>query len=101
MKRLFATALVLALGCVAFLGPAFPEGGAHPTPTPIEQAMKSQTAAGYKADAWTLTTLKAGDVVYGGVPGQTAFYTTKKTVEASDLKTATLFKSLQVKPHPV
>lgn len=66
----------------------------------LDQAVKDQTAAGYKADRWKLTALKPGDVVYGGVPGQTAYYTTQATLDASELDAVKLFKSLQVKPHP-
>ena len=66
----------------------------------LGRATKSQTSSGYNADMWKLTTLNPGDVVYGGVPGQSEYYTTKATVDASDLNAVKLFKSLQVKPHP-
>jgi hypothetical protein len=66
----------------------------------LDRATKSQTAAGYNADEWKLTNLKPGDVVYGGVPGQTEYYTTKATLDASELNAVKLFKSLQVRPHP-
>ena len=41
-------------------------------------AKENQIIAGYNADAWTMTMLKKGHIVYGGLPGQSALYQLKK-----------------------
>jgi filamentous hemagglutinin len=64
-------------------------------------ARETQVLSGYSADAWSMTTLKPGSIVYGGVPGQSAFYTDFGTVRASGLNAQSLFESTQVAPHPV
>jgi len=63
-------------------------------------ARESQVFSGYSADVWRSTTLKPGSIVYGGVPGQSAYYTDLATVKASRLNQRSLFESLQVAPHP-
>src|SRR6202453_4819117 len=91
------------LACVTLVISSLVAGGqeqAADQKSDLERATKSQTMAGYNADEWKLVTLKPGDVVYGGVPGQSEFYTTKATVDPSELDAVKLFKSLQVKPHP-
>ena len=57
--------------------------------------------SGYSADVWRSTTLKPGSIVYGGVPGQSAYYTDLATVKASRLNQRSLFESLQVAPNAV
>ena len=64
-------------------------------------ARERQVLSGYSADAWSMTALKPGSIVYGGVPGQTAFYTDFAAVRASALNSERLFKSLQVQPNPL
>ncbi len=64
-------------------------------------AREMQVLSGYNADAWNMVTLRAGSIVYGGVPGQSAFYTDFATVRASGLNAQSLFESTQVAPHPV
>jgi hypothetical protein len=66
----------------------------------LSTAMRSQASGQYACDEWELKTLEEGDKVYGGIPGQSAYYTTKKTLDASLLSSPKLFKSLQVAPHP-
>ena len=44
--------------------------------------------------------LNKGDIVYGGLPGQSSYYTSEKTLLASGQTRETLFKSLQVRPDP-
>ncbi|MDK2632502.1 hypothetical protein QMZ93_03990 [Pantoea stewartii subsp. indologenes] len=44
--------------------------------------------------------LKEGDIVYGGVPGQSGFYFDKTTLDAAGGSRESLWKSLQVLPHP-
>lgn len=63
-------------------------------------ARENQILSGYNADVWQPQTLQPGSIVYGGVPGQTAYYTDLATVKASRLNQRSLFESLQVKPHP-
>lgn len=68
----------------------------------IHLARSSQLGAPYGGvDAWGFTSLQKGQLVYGGSPGQSAFYTDFATVKASGLNAESLFKSLQVAPHPV
>jgi len=55
--------------------------------------------SGYNVDQWTMTTLRKGDVVYGGLPGQSNYYTTADSVLASGGNKDILGQSLQVKPH--
>jgi filamentous hemagglutinin len=47
-----------------------------------------------------MTNLGAGDKVYGGLPGQSSYYTDAYTVAASEGSRTSLFESLQVAPHP-
>ena len=63
-------------------------------------AKENQIIAGYNADVWTMTTLKKGDIVYGGLPGQSAFYTNEEAVLASQGNKTTLYKNLQAKSNP-
>jgi RHS repeat-associated protein len=64
-------------------------------------ARENQILSGYSADVWLPTTLQPGSIVYGGVPGQSAYYMDFATVRASELNAQSLFESLQVAPHPV
>lgn len=66
----------------------------------VEAAKASQIAGGYATDSWNVTTLRAGERVYGGLPGQSAFYTDGATVAAANGSRTVLFESLQVSPHP-
>lgn len=43
----------------------------------IDYAQLLQTSSNYSADSYQTTRLIAGSEVYGGVPGQTEFYTNK------------------------
>ena len=63
-------------------------------------AKEAQLNAGYNADAWSMATLPKGSIVYGGIPGQTAFYTDAATVVGSGGSRSALFQSLQVAPNP-
>ncbi len=63
-------------------------------------AKEKQIIAGYNADAWIMTTLRKGDIVYGGLPGQSAFYTNEETILASQGNKITLYKNLQAKLNP-
>jgi filamentous hemagglutinin len=66
----------------------------------IHAAKADQVLGGYAADQWGMTTLRAGDKVYGGLPGQSAYYTNADTLAASQGSRTSLFQSLQVAPHP-
>ena len=46
----------------------------------IAAAQQDQASAGYKPDNWSMTTLKKGDRVYGGPPGQSPYYTNQKSI---------------------
>jgi RHS repeat-associated protein len=67
----------------------------------IHLARSDQVRWGYAADEWGMATLKQGARVYGGIPGQSAYYTSEQTLASSGLSRESLFQSLQVKPHPV
>lgn len=66
----------------------------------VRLAKADQIRWGYVADDWGTTSLPSGTKVYGGLPGQSSFYTTASTVEAAGGSRTTLFQSLQVEPHP-
>ena len=63
-------------------------------------AKTDQLNGNYKTDQWQLGPLKQGDQVYGGIPGQSSYYTSRKTLDNSNLDREQLFQSLQVTPHP-
>ncbi len=67
----------------------------------IHAAKSDQIKWGYAADEWAIEMIPAGTKVFGGIPGQSAYYTTEKTLINSDFSRESLFKSLQVSPHPV
>jgi len=64
-------------------------------------AKEAQLRAGYGMDAWSMTTLPKGSILYGGIPGQSAFYTDAATVVGSGGSRAALFQSLQAAPNPL
>jgi len=64
-------------------------------------AKESQIMAGYSPDVWEFGRLEKGSIVYGGLPGQSSFYTDFAAVKASGLKASDLFGSTQVSPHSV
>jgi hypothetical protein len=66
----------------------------------VYAAREEQAIAGYAPDTWEMATLRKGSLVYGGTPGQSAFYTDFPTVRTSRLDANNLFGSLQVRPHP-
>ncbi|WP_186454740.1 hypothetical protein [Nitrospirillum amazonense] len=66
----------------------------------IDEAKADQVKWGYAADEWEMKDLKAGDKVYGGLPGQSAYYTDIQTLENAGGSRTDLFQSLQVKEHP-
>ncbi|SIT35880.1 Filamentous hemagglutinin family outer membrane protein [Paraburkholderia ribeironis] len=63
-------------------------------------ARSDQVQWGYAADQWATQTLPAGSLVYGGLPGQSAYYTTEQALIDSGYSKTSLFQSLQVSPHP-
>lgn len=67
---------------------------------PVLAAKEDQILGGYKVDDWTMTTLKKGDAVYGGLPGQSNYYTTVDSILAANGNRQTLGELLQVIPHP-
>jgi hypothetical protein len=66
----------------------------------IHSAKSDQLQWGYAADEWSMTTLPAGSKVYGGIPVQSAYYTTEQTLLNANFGRESLFQSLQVSPHP-
>lgn len=66
----------------------------------IDAAVALQTSGGtYKADAFDVVRLSAGDTVYGMLPGQSAFYTDLATVESCDGSYVKMYEKLQMLPH--
>jgi hypothetical protein len=66
----------------------------------IKAAKADQLRWGYNADHWIPKQLKKGDRIFGGLPGQSAYYTDSVTVDAANGSREALFRSLQIKPHP-
>lgn len=68
----------------------------------VSEAVDIQAGDGssYKADTFCVVELKAGDVIYGMLPGQSAFYTDAATVEACRGSYTTMYEMLQMLPHP-
>lgn len=66
----------------------------------IHLARTDQIHWGYAANTWTMSGLRQGDTILGGLPGQSSYYTAASNLEASAGSRATLLQSLQVKPHP-
>jgi hypothetical protein len=65
---------------------------------PVLTAKVDQLIAEYKIDQWTMTELKKGDIIYGGLPGQSRYYTSIKTVLNSAGDKDILGQILQIKP---
>jgi hypothetical protein len=61
-------------------------------------AKESQLQAGYNIDKWSMGALEKGSIVYGGIPGQSSFYTNAASVIASGGNREVLRESLQVAP---
>jgi hypothetical protein len=67
----------------------------------LHVARESQIYGAYGGvDPWVRGRLRRGTIIYGGVPGQTAYYFDFATASRSALGSETLWKSLQVAPHP-
>ena len=60
----------------------------------------NQIMSGYHADEWSMINFKKGDMVYGGLPGQSSYYTDLKTVLSSQGDRSLLGGRLQVTEHP-
>ncbi|WP_263062899.1 hemagglutinin repeat-containing protein [Dickeya dadantii] len=65
----------------------------------IHIAKSDQIQWGYAADEWGMVTLPAGSKVYGGIPGQSSYYTSWDTLLNAGFSRESIFKSLQVLPH--
>jgi len=92
--------LLLSVGASACSGAQ--DIGADQKNTIIVQAVAYQTEWGiYKADSYEVTRLRKGDIIYGMLPGQSAFYTDKATVDAGKSSYEALYSLLQIRPHPV
>ncbi|OCG31803.1 hypothetical protein A9G34_05350 [Gilliamella sp. Choc4-2] len=68
----------------------------------VKKASKWQGQGDYLGiDDWVVGKLKKGDIIYGGVPGQSEFYLSKASLEAAKGSKEALWKSAQVKAHDV
>ena len=75
--------LVLLLSILALFG-CNQAGGIsdNDQQTIIAAAIQNQTDGGvYKPDSYEVVKLKKGDIIYGMLPGQSAFYTDQATVD--------------------
>ncbi|HCT3173044.1 TPA: VENN motif pre-toxin domain-containing protein [Enterobacter asburiae] len=66
----------------------------------IHIAKSDQIQWGYAADLWERVTIPAGQKVYGGIPGQSSYYTSLDTLINGNYSRTSIFQSLQVSPHP-
>lgn len=66
----------------------------------VHVARSNQIFSGYNPDSWKMVELHKGDIVYGGLPGQSAFYTNEHSVLVSNFHKEDLFQILQVQAHP-
>lgn len=68
----------------------------------VEKASRWQGKGDYPGvDDWKAGKLKKGDVIYGGVPGQSEFYLSKTSIDAAGGLKEKLWRSAQVKKHEV
>jgi RHS repeat-associated protein len=66
------------------------------------QAASWQGSGSYPGDDhWRDITLKKGTIIYGGVPGQSEFYTTARSLERAAGSRSALGRALQISPHAV
>ena len=62
-------------------------------------AKKWQGSGDYPGvDEYTDKVLKKGEIIYGGVPGQSEYYTTSMAISKAEGSSSSLFQGLQVKP---
>lgn len=67
----------------------------------IDAAVALQTSGGtYHADSFDVVKLHAGEVIFGMLPGQSAFYTDFATVAACGGSYLEMYDKLQMLPHP-
>ena len=67
----------------------------------VWRARAAQVNAPYGGqDLWIIGNVAEGDIVYGGYPGQSEFFTDLETVMASKLNKATFSQSMQVAASP-
>jgi YD repeat-containing protein len=66
----------------------------------VHVAQTDQTRVGYAADHWEMTNLSAGERIFGGLPGQSPYYTNAATISSSTGSRRALWESLQVRANP-
>jgi len=88
------TAFTLATAWMGARGPRAPSSAS-------QSARSLQGSGSYPGvDRFRDITLQKGKVIYGGAPGQSTFYTTESGLARAMGSRTTLFKGLQVAPHP-
>ena len=66
----------------------------------IKKATKWQGQGAYPGvDDWEVYKIKAGTKIYGGLPGQSEFYSTLDNLQDAGFSKVKFWESLQVKPH--
>jgi hypothetical protein len=68
----------------------------------IDRTIAYQTDGNvYHADNYEVVKLDKGNIIYGLLPGQSVFYTDRASLEAGQGSYKTLYRLLQIRPHPV
>jgi len=69
--------------------------------TLLLKAKKWQGTRGYPGvDDWTIVVIPKGTKLYGGLPGQSQFYSVEKALIDVNYNKVNYWKNLQVSPHP-
>ncbi len=97
-KYILITIIAILIGTIfCACAPTLSDGQ---TQAIIDEAVAIQTDGDvYKADDFTTVFLKKGDTLYGMLPGQSAFYTNKATVDKANNSYTKMYELLQMVPH--
>jgi len=67
----------------------------------LQTASSAQGSGAYPGiDNWIVVEIPVGSKIYGGIPGQSNFYTPYETITGSNFDKVKVWESLQVEPHP-
>ncbi len=67
----------------------------------LDKAKSWQGSGSYPGiDKWEIFEIPAGTKLYGGLPGQSEFYSIEKSLLDANFDKTSYWKSLQVSPHP-
>ena len=92
----------VAEGRAATIVDCMAEVGGGTIQTPAGLARSWQGKGNYPGvDSWRNITLNEGTLVVGGLPGQTEYYSTMKSLERINFVKDDFWMGLQVKPHDI